>query len=36
MPLCQIYVYSISKYGYSQQEIYLQNIQGKGREMDKI
>lgn len=36
MPLCQIYLHSISKYEYSRQEIYLQNIQGKGREMDKI
>ena len=36
MPLCQIYVHSISKCGYSRQEIYLQNIQGKGREMDKM
>ena len=36
MPLCQIYVHSISKYEYSRQEIYLQNIQGKGREMDKM
>lgn len=36
MPLCQIYVHSINKYGYSRQEIYLQNIQGKGREMDKM
>ena len=36
MPLYQIYVHSISKCGYSRQEIYLQNIQGKGREMDKM
>lgn len=36
MPLWQIYVHSISKCGYSRQEIYLQNIQGKGREMDKM
>jgi len=36
MPLCQIYVHSISKCEYSRQEIYLQNIQGKGREMDKM
>ena len=36
MPLCQIYAHSISKCGYSRQEIYLQNIQGKGREMDKM
>ena len=36
VPLCQIYVHSISKCGYSRQEIYLQNIQGKGREMDKM
>ena len=36
MPLCQIYVHSISKCKYSRQEIYLQNIQGKGREMDKM
>ena len=34
--LCQIYAHSISKCGYSRQEIYLQNIQGKGREMDKM
>ena len=34
--LCQIYVHSISKCEYSRQEIYLQNIQGKGREMDKM
>ena len=36
VPLCQIYVHSISKCGYSRQEIYLQNIQVKGREMDKM
>ena len=36
MPLCQIYVHSISKCGYSRQEIYLQNTQGKGRKMDKM
>ena len=36
IPLCQIYVHSISKCEYSRQEIYLQNIQGKGREMDKM
>ena len=36
MPLCQIYIHSISKCKYSRQEIYLQNIQGKGREMDKM
>jgi len=36
MPLCQIYVHSISKCEYYRQEIYLQNIQGKGREMDKM
>ena len=36
MSLCQIYAHSISKCGYSRQEIYLQNIQGKGREMDKM
>ena len=36
MSLCQIYVHSISKCEYSRQEIYLQNIQGKGREMDKM
>ena len=36
MPLCQINVNSISKCEYSRQEIYLQNIQGKGREMDKM
>ena len=36
MPLYQIYVHSISKYEYSRQEIYLQNIQGKGREIDKM
>ena len=34
--LCQIYVHSISKCEYSRKEIYLQNIQGKSREMDKI
>ena len=34
--LCQIYVHSISKCEYSRQEIYLQNIQGKGREIDKM
>lgn len=34
--LCQIYAHLISKCGYSRQEIYLQNIQGKGREMDKM
>ena len=34
--LRQIYVHSISKCEYSRQEIYLQNIQGKGREMDKM
>lgn len=36
MPLCQIYVHSINKCEYSRQEIYLQNIQEKGREMDKM
>ena len=36
MPLCQIYAHSISKCEYSRKEIYLQNIQGKSREMDKI
>ena len=36
MPLCQNYVQSISKYEYSRQEIYLQNIHGKGRAMDKM
>ena len=36
MPLCQIYVHSISKCEYSRQEIYLQNIQRKDREMDKM
>lgn len=34
--LCQIYVLSISKCEYSRQEIYLQNIQEKGREMDNM
>lgn len=36
MPLCQIYVHSISKCEYYRKEIYLQNIQEKGREMDKM